>query len=152
MLVMNQRLVFPNNPIFFLQFIFLPFLIGYICHKAGITVDSIVQTLGPIRIAIIIAAYFLFVIGIIKSSILIISDDFISGPGTEINLFSVKLPLINSECAFESRSTGRFRCECLIIKNKYKKGEICLPNVYFTYDLFNEIMNLIKIVNEQRQN
>ena len=148
---MNKKLVFPNNPIFFLQFIIFPLLIGFICWKIGITFSGVFQTLGPIRIVIIIFAYILFIIGMIRSAILVISDDFISGPGTELNLFPVKLPLIDSDCAFESRSTGRFRCECLIIRNKYKKGEICLPNVYFTYDLFDEITKLIKEVNEQRQ-
>ena len=148
---MNKKLVFPNNPIFFLQFIIFPLLIGFICWKIGITFSGVFQTLGPIRIVIIIFAYILFIIGMIRSAILVISDDFISGPGTELNLFPVKLPLINSDFAFESRSTGRFRCECLIIRNKYTTGEICLPNVYFTYDLFDEITNLIKEVNEQRQ-
>ena len=146
---MNQRLVIPNNPIFFLQFIIFPLIIGFICHKVGVTVNNIVETLGTVRIMIIIFTYILFVIGMVLSSILTITDDFISGPGTALNLFPVKLPLIDSECAFENRRTGRITCECLIIRNKYKRGEICLPNLYFTYDLFDEIINLIRVVNEQ---
>ncbi len=149
---MNKRLIIPNNPIFFLQFIIFPLIIGFICHSVGVTVNNTVQTLGTIRIMIIIFTYILFVVGMVLSSVLIITDDFVAGPGTALNLFPVKLPLIDSECTFEDRRTGRIVCECLIIRNKYKEGEICLPNLYFTYDLFDEITNLIKLVNEQRQN
>ena len=77
------------------------------------------------------------------NAIVIISDDSISGPGTEINLFPVKHPLVGSECTIENRRTGRLYCKCLVIKNKFNKGEICLPNVYFNYDIFDEITNLI---------
>ena len=147
---MNRKLVFPNNPIFFLQFIIFPIIILFICHKVGLTLDGVIQGLGPIRILIIIFAYFLFVIGMVLSSIVIISDEYISGPGTMVNLFPVKHPLIDSECSFEDRRTGKFTCECLIIRNKNKRGEICLPNVYFTYDLFDEIINLIRRTNEQK--
>lgn len=113
--------------------------------------DLIVKYLGAIKVLIIIFAYFLFVAGMVASSMLVITDEHISGPGTALNLFPVKLPLAGSECTFEDRRTGKFRCEYLIIRNNYKNGEICLPNVYFTYELFDEIINLISEVNEQRQ-
>ena len=144
-------MVFPNNPIFFLQFIIFPLIIFFICYQVGLTVDKLVQFLGIPRIAIILFAYFLFMVGMVRTSMLVISDEHISGPGTEINLFPVKLPLIDSECSFEDRRTGKFRCRCLVIKNKYKKGEICLPSVYFTSELFDMIINLIRDTNEQRQ-
>lgn len=147
---MNQKTVFPNNPLFFLQFIIFPLIIIFICHKVGLTVGSIIQNLGAIRILILIFAYFLFVAGMVFSSLVVISDEHISGPGTIFNLFPVKHSLIGSECSLEDRRTGRFTCECLIIRNKNKSGEICLPNVYFTYDLFDEITNLIRQVNGQR--
>lgn len=98
---------------------------------------------------IVVVAYILFIIGMILNAIVIISDKYISGPGTIVNFFPVKHPIIGSECTLEFKLTGKFSCECLIIRNKYKRGEICLPNVYFTYDLFDEITNLVRVVNEQ---
>lgn len=148
---MNKKIVIPNNPLFFLQFILFPALIAFICYKLGFTVDSIVTALGSIRVIILIFAYFLFIIGMFFSAIVIITDEYISGPGNALNLFPVKIPLIGSEYSFEDRKTGKFRCECLIIRNAYKSGEICLPNVYFTYDLFDEIINLIRETNEKKQ-
>ena len=104
--------------------------------------------MGSIRVIIIIFAYFLFIIGMVFSAIVVITDEYVSGPGNALNLFPVKLPLVGSECSFEDRRTGKFRCECLIIRNAYK--EICLPNVYFTYELFDEIINLIQKINERK--
>lgn len=148
---MNKKIVFPNNPMFFLQFIIFPLILGFIAHKTGITVKSTIELLGINKIMFLIIVYFVFMFVMTLNSILVISDEDISGPGT-FNLLPVKYPLIGSECSLEDRRTGKLTCECLIIRNKYKSGEICLPNLYFTYDLFDEIINLIKMTNEQRQN
>lgn len=145
---MDKKVVFPNHPLFFLQFIIFPLVIFFILYQLGWTIEVIVRNLGILKIGIIVFAYFLFVAGMVISSILVITDKHISGPGTIVNLFPVKLPLEGSEYSFEIRRTGRLRCECLVIRNKYKNGEICLPNVYFTYELFDELINLISHVNK----
>lgn len=145
---MDKKVVFPNHPLFFLQFVIFPFIIMLILHQVGWTIEVIVQNLGILKVGIIVFAYFLFVAGIVMSSVLVITDKHISGPGTVVNLFPVKLSLEGSECSFENRRTGKLRCECLVIRNKYKNGEICLPNVYFTYELFDELVDLISHINK----
>lgn len=146
---MDKKVVFPNHPLFFLQFIVFPFIIMLIFHQIGWTIDVLVKNLGIIGVAIIVFSYFLFVAGMVRASILVITDEHISGPGTFLDLFPVKLPKAGSEYSFESRRTGKFMCECLIIRNKYKKGQICLPNVYFTYELFDELIDLISHVDKR---
>lgn len=146
---MNQRIIFPNNPLFFLQFIIFPLIIYFICHQVGWTLDWIVEKLGAVRIAIIVFSYFIFVIGMVLSSLLVITDEYIRGPGNITNLFPVRLPLVDSECFLENRRTGKISCECLIIRNKYQPGEICLPCLYFSYELFDQIVNLVRRINEQ---
>ena len=146
---MNKKIIFPNNPLFFLQFVFLPALLAYIAAQLGVTVHSAIETLGILKIMILVIAYIVFIIGMVFNAIVVISEDSISGPGTEANFFPVKHPLIGSECTVEYRRTGKLNCESLIIRHKYNPGEICLPNVYFSYDLFDEITNLIRIANKQ---
>ena len=72
---MNGRIMLPNNPLFFLQFIIFPAILAFIANKVGITVKSTVELLGTTKIVLIIFLYFLLIIGIVLNSLIIIESD-----------------------------------------------------------------------------
>lgn len=146
---MNSRIIFPNNPLFFLQFIFLPAVIIALAQRAHVTLENAVMFLGATKLTLIIFCYFLMVVGIVLNSLVTIDDNSIRGPSGGLSLLPPTILFVGAECSIEKKRTRRLTYDCLIIRNKNKS--ICLPSLYFTHDFFDEIINTIRIANEQKR-
>lgn len=148
---MNGKIIFPNNPLFFLQFIIFPAVLISIGEKMHFTLKSTVALMGATKLTLIIFCYFLLVLGIVLNSLVMIDDISIRGPAGGFRFFPLTLPFKGAEYSIEKRRTGRLVCDCLIIRNKLVPGTICLPDVYFTKDFFDQIINLIRKTNEEKK-
>jgi len=87
---MNQKIVFPNNPLFFLQFIIFPGMLAFIASKVGVTVQNTLEVVGVTKVIIVIFSYFVFIVLIVLNSLVTISDEEIIGPSGGLRLFPLK--------------------------------------------------------------
>lgn len=148
---MDGKIIFPNNPLFFLQFIIFPAVLISIGERMHFTLKGTVELIGATKLTLIIFCYFLLVLGIVLNSLVMVDDLSIRGPAGGFRLFPLTLPFKGAEYSIEKRRTGRLVCNCLIIRNRLIPGTICLPDVYFTKDFFDQIINLIRKANEQNE-